>query len=142
MVDRSVFHRRLAKLEQLLEDLQPLTEIERSDFLADRAVQAQAERWLHLAAECAIDLANHLIADRGWRMPATNRETFQVLAENGALPEDLARRMEGWAGFRNILVHLYLEIDQDILFDILTRDLHELRAFAAELNRAAFGGER
>ena len=74
-------------------------------------------------------------------MPATNRETFQVLAEKGALPEDLGKRMEGWAGFRNILVHLYLEIDQDILFDILTRDLHELRAYAAELNRVAFGEE-
>lgn len=141
MVDRSVFLRRLAKLEQLLEDLRPLTEIARSDFLADRAVQAQAERWLHLAAECAIDLANHLISDRGWRMPTTNRETFQVLAENGALPEVLAERMEGWAGFRNVLVHLYLEVDHDIVFDILTRDLDELRAYAARLAEVAFGEE-
>ncbi len=141
MVDRSVFLRRLGKLEQLLEDLQPLTKIERTDFLADRAVQAQAERWMHLAAECALDLANHLIADRGWRTPTTNRETFRVLAENGALPGDLAGRMEGWAGFRNILVHLYLEIDQDTVFDILTRDLDELRAYAAKLAELAFGEE-
>ena len=141
MVDRSVFQRRLAKLEQLLANLKPLTQIERPDFLADPAVQAQAERWMHLAAECAIDLANHLIADRGWRMPTTNRETFQVLAENGALPKDLAERMEGWAGFRNILVHLYLEIDQDTVFDILTRDLHELRAYAARLAEIAFEEE-
>ncbi len=141
MVDRSVFDLRLAKLEQLLENLETLTAIERSDFLADQAVQAQAERWLHLAAECTLDLANHFIADRGWRTPATNRETFQVLAENGVLPEDLAQRMEGWAGFRNILVHLYLEIDQDTVFDILTRDLHELRTCAAKLAEAAFSEE-
>jgi uncharacterized protein YutE (UPF0331/DUF86 family) len=141
LVDRSVFDLRLAKLEQLLENLEQLAVIERSDFLADPAVQAQAERWLHLAAECALDLANHLIADRGWRTPTTNRESFQVLAEQRALPNDLAERMEGWAGFRNILVHLYLEIDHDTVFDILTRDLDELRSYAAKLAEVAFGGE-
>ncbi len=44
MVDRSVFDLRLAKLEQLLQNLEPLTAIERSDFLADQAVQAHELR--------------------------------------------------------------------------------------------------
>ena len=137
MVDSRVFDRRLAKLEQLLQDLRRLAKLDRDAFLADRAVQAQAERWLHLAAECTIDLANHLIADRGWRTPTTNRETFQILAENKVLSSDLANRMEGWAGLRNILVHLYLQVDLEILSDILRNDLHELESCAAALNRAA-----
>ncbi len=137
MVDPRVFDRRLAKLEQLLQDLRRLAKLDRATFLADRGVQAQAERWLHLAAECAIDLSNHLIADRGWRTPTTNRETFQVLAENEVLTPELATRMEGWAGLRNILVHLYLQVDLEILCDVLQRDLHELESCAAALDSAA-----
>ena len=56
MVDRDVFDRRLAKLEALLRDL---ARVERERFLVDRSLQAQAERWLQLAAECTLDLAHH-----------------------------------------------------------------------------------
>lgn len=31
-------------------------------------------------------------------------------------------------GFRNILVHNYLDVDRDIVFDILQNDLDDLRA--------------
>ena len=59
MVDRDVLDRRLAKLEALLRDLRELARVERERFLADRGLQAQAERWLQLAAECTLDLAHH-----------------------------------------------------------------------------------
>lgn len=138
MVDRSVFDLRLERLERLLRSLRSLASVERASFLVDEALQAQAERWMHLAAECSIDLANHLIADRAWKSPSTNRETFQVLADNGVLEPDLARQMEGWAGLRNILVHLYLEIDYEKLFEILTKDLPEIEAFVAAMTRFVF----
>ncbi len=79
-----------------------------------------------------------LIADRAWKSPSTNRETFQVLAENGVLDPELARQMEGWAGLRNILVHLYMEIDYGKLFEILTDDLPEIEAYVAAMARFVF----
>jgi len=60
MVDREVFDRRLARLEQWLRELRRLAQVERQVFLADARTIAAAERWLQLAAECALDLANHL----------------------------------------------------------------------------------
>ena len=38
--------------------------------------------------------------------------------------------MAGWAGLRNLLVHLYLDVDHALLFEILGRDLDQLEAFA------------
>lgn len=136
MVDREVFDRRLAKLEDLLRQLRRLAATDRDAFRSDRALQACAERWLHLAAECTLDLANHVIADRGWKTPATCREAFQVLAAEGVLTPERARQMEGWAGLRNVLVHLYLDVDHERLHEILSRDLDQLERFAAELVRA------
>lgn len=131
MVDREVFDRRLAKLESLLRDLRSLAGEQRERFLGDRGLQAQAERWLHLAAEAAIDLAHHLIADRGWATPATYREAFTVLEREGVLGAELASNMERWAALRNVLVHLYLEVDHGILFDVIRSDLDQLSEYAA-----------
>ena len=137
MVDPDVFDRRLAKLEELLRDLRALARVDRERFLADRGVQAQAERWLQLAAECALDLAHHLIASRGWAVPSTYREAFQILEREGVLTPALCVRMQGWAGLRNVLAHLYMEVDHRRLFDVLVRDLDSLEDFAAAIARAA-----
>ena len=135
MVDRDVFDQRLAKLEDLLDRLRKLAEVDRETFLVDRAVQAQAERWLQLAAEVCLDLSQHLIASLGLRTPATYREAFRILSEEGVLPRELAQQMEGWAGLRNVLVHLYLEVDHEELFVILTRDLEQLEAYASAMSQ-------
>lgn len=140
MVDRDVFDRRLARLEQLLRDLRALSRsTSRDDFLRDRGLQAQAERWLHLAAECVLGLANHLIADRGWRTPTTYRETFGVLREQGVIGDELAQALADWAGLRNVLVHLYLEVDQKRIWQILTDDLDQLESMAAAVAEATAG---
>jgi uncharacterized protein YutE (UPF0331/DUF86 family) len=140
LVDREVFDRRLGKLEELLRDLRALARTERATFLSDRGLQAQAERWLYLASECAIDLAHHLIAERGWKTPATYREAFEVLGAERVLDARLAERMQGWAGLRNVLAHLYLAVDHARLHEILTCELDELERYAAALSRAAREG--
>lgn len=103
--------------------------------MRDRAAQAQAERWLHLASECVLDLAHHLIADRGWRTPSSYRDAIRVLAENAVMDDSLADQLDLWAGLRNVLVHLYLDVDHDTLFRILQSDLDQLEDFARAVSR-------
>ena len=134
MVDREVFQARLARLEEYVRRLENLASKDRALLLADVGLIAQTERWMHLAAETAIDLAQHLIASEGWRTPETNREAFQVLGREGVLTKELAGQMEMWAGLRNVLVHLYLDVDHGLLLDALTGELDQLRAYAAALS--------
>ena len=137
MVDPEVFDRRLSKLEQLLKQLRQAAKNDWEAFRANEWLQASVERWLHLAAECTLDLAHHLIADRGWRTPTSYRESFQILEENRVLSTELARQMEEWAGLRNVLVHLYLDVDRRRLHEILTEDLDQLELYAEAVSRAA-----
>lgn len=137
MVDRDAFDRRLAKLEDLLRDLRRLAQRDLEAYLGDRGLQAQAERWLQLAAECAIDLANQLIAERGWRTPRTYRESFEVLRDERILEAALADTMSRWAGLRNVLTHLYLDVDQRRIHAVLQVGLDDLERFAAAISRAA-----
>ncbi len=57
------------------------------------------------------------------------------MRENGVLSQGLGQQMEGWAGLRNVLVHLYLDIDYDLLLTILEEELDQPRAFALALTK-------
>lgn len=126
MVDQEIFSRRLAALARYCEKLNAFKEIAEDEFVAEDAYHDLAERYLHLAVEAALDLCNHVIASESLRTPETNADTFQVLADAGRIDPDLARRLRGWAGFRNILVHDYLAIDHRISYQTIRGELGDL----------------
>lgn len=82
-----------------------------------------------LSIQASIDIAHHLIAQRGLRTPATYREAFESLAEAGVLSPELGGELADLAGFRNVLVHLYWRLDLQRAHEILQQGLAPLRQF-------------
>jgi uncharacterized protein YutE (UPF0331/DUF86 family) len=111
MVDREIFSRRLEALRGYLKSLRAFREADEAEFVREPALHHLAERYLHLAVEACLDLANHWIADRSLPTPDANRDTFTILERAGELAPGLAERLRRSAGFRDILVHEYLDID-------------------------------
>jgi uncharacterized protein YutE (UPF0331/DUF86 family) len=72
-----------------------------------------------------------LIADAGLEAPETYRDAFAILARHSVVDAALAKRLQSWAGFRNVLVHAYLAIDHGMSWDAIASDLSDLREFAA-----------
>ena len=86
------------------------------------------------AAQITIDLANHVIAAGGHRAPRDYGDAFRVLAEGGVLGPELAGRMVALAGARNLIVHLYAEVDDERLARAVREGgLDDLSAFAAAI---------
>ncbi len=67
------------------------------------------------ACQAAIDMANHIVAQKRLGVPRSSSHSFLLLAENQIISEDLAHSLGKMAGFRNIAVHSYQELDQAIL---------------------------
>lgn len=65
----------------------------------------------------------------------SNRELFDLLARAGRIPEPLAGTLRDMAGFRNVLVHGYQDVDLGVLEDVLRNHLDDLLAFAASIRR-------
>lgn len=63
------------------------------------------------AVEAAIDVAQHLCASEQWGSPTTNADAFTILARRGVIDAELATRLAGAVGFRNVLVHEYAVVD-------------------------------
>lgn len=81
-----------------------------------------------VAIEACIDMAQHLCASEGWGPPADNGDTMRLLAKHGALTAELADNMRRAVGFRNVLVHEYVEVADDIVSERLG-DPSDLTAF-------------
>ena len=58
-----------------------------------------------------IDIATALCVQRGLGVPPTQGDSFRLLAQEGILPNDLAERLARAAGFRNLIVHAYADLD-------------------------------
>ncbi len=131
VVDPDVVARRLLSLSETLQYLDArLPEITAERLAADPLLQAGVERWLQVAIESCIDIAYHVVAERGWTPPETARGAFETLAVHGILPSELAQRLSRAAGMRNILVHDYIRVDRAVLAGAVRTALTDLRAFA------------
>jgi uncharacterized protein YutE (UPF0331/DUF86 family) len=84
---------------------------------------------LQVAIQAALDVASHIMSDERLGEPRTNRDLFTFLARQGHLPGELADRLGRMAGFRNVLVHGYQDVDLAIVRDILVNRLDDLLGF-------------
>ena len=85
------------------------------------------------ACEAAIDLAMHVVRDRGLGLPERSRDAFTLLEDNGLLTGDLARRMRAMVGFRNVAVHAYRELDLDVARAVVEQHLGDFEDFTRHM---------
>jgi len=62
-------------------------------------------------------------------MASTYVESLAVLAENGVIDAEFLPTARRMARMRNRLVHLYWEVDADILYDTLQHNLSDFDRF-------------
>ncbi len=107
MIDKHVLTQRLAAIADRVARIDATLPPTLDAFLVDRTAQEVVAFNLFLAFQDALDICAHLIADRGWELPQTGREHFDILARHGFLVPELARTMGGCAGLRNLIAHAY-----------------------------------
>jgi uncharacterized protein YutE (UPF0331/DUF86 family) len=98
VVDRDVVAGRLLLLTQALQDIEREFPGDARALAANPVVRAAIERWLQVAIEVCIDVAYHVIADRGWVPPDRAADAFELLAVRGMLDADLASRLGSAVG--------------------------------------------
>ncbi|MBI3491745.1 MAG: DUF86 domain-containing protein [Acidobacteria bacterium] len=136
MVDRYVVRARIAKIRQYVALLRKIRRLaDESAFVQDPLIYGNAERYLQLAIQALLDISNHIVADMNLDLPADNKELFDLLARHKVLPVRLAKRLAPMAGFRNILVHEYLEIDRHRVYRALKDDLGDFEKFITAVSK-------
>ena len=121
--------RLVSELRKALDRLHKLSKLSSDDFKGDPDKVGSAKYHFIVAIESCIDLCNHIIAQNGYRVPEDYGDTFVVMAEVGAVEPSFAQELKDMAKFRNRLVHIYWQVDDGIVYDILQSKLVDIKSF-------------
>lgn len=84
---------------------------------------------IQLAVQNCIDIAAHIISDEDLGIPGSTNEMFYTLEENGYLTRDITEKMVRAVGFRNLIVHEYVNLKLDRVYEISKNDINDLEIF-------------
>jgi uncharacterized protein YutE (UPF0331/DUF86 family) len=126
MVKIEVIRKRLNKLDEYLAILRGLQKYSLEEFLANPEHYGSAERFLQLAIETTTDIGSRIIADLGLGEVKWYSDIAATLADHNHITVELREKWIRMVGFRNILVHDYLEVDLKIVYDVMQNHLDDL----------------
>ena len=129
MVSPERLEEKFRRLAEYLGVLRELRSMPAQELVGDLVRMGSVKYYLQVSIESCIDAAQHVIASEGFRPPNDYADTFTVLAERGILEQDFAERLRRMAKFRNRLVHLYGEIDDQHVVRVLVEDLGDFDLF-------------
>ena len=130
MPDKDVVMAKVAIIQRCLKRIQETTDLD-PESLDNIDKQDIFVLNLQRAAQAVIDLATHIVASEGLGLPETIKDNFNLLHEGKIIPRELAKKMESMVGFRNIAVHNYESLNEEILKSILGKHLADLEEFYA-----------
>ena len=127
MVRVEVIRKRLNKLDEYLSILKNMKKWNYKEFISDPEKYGSLERFLQLSIEAINDVGNHIIADLELGTIDWYSDIPKLLNQKGYINDELKNVWIRMIGFRNTLVHDYVEIDRKIVFDTLQNNLDDFK---------------
>lgn len=124
----------LERLKKSLTKLEPLKEKTKDEFFQDDYLRDIVERNLEVSIQACIDIANRIISLDELEKPKDYYNAIIILGKENILPYDFAQRFAPVAGFRNILIHQYLDLDWDEVYNNL-KNLEDFYIFIDYINK-------
>jgi len=134
VIEADLIRRKLSRLNMYLDKLKPIVEHTLEEYLSDFYLKASAERLIQLIVDCASDINNHVVVEMGQRPPEDYASSFIRASEAGMLTAELANRLKGSGGMRNILVHEYMDIDDEKVYTALPIALSDFKEYIRQVD--------
>ena len=125
---------RLRRLREVTRRLRRYRERGMDRLARDEDLAWLVERGLQLGCEIVLDTANHILAGAFGRCAETYEQMLDALAAEAVLSPELRSDLRGLGGFRNVLVHDYLELDPARVTAALERAPEQFERFAREVH--------
>lgn len=138
-MDAEKITNKLMQIDEFLDLLNQIGSIKEDQFVDDKILIGSAKYYLQVSIEACLDVANHIIASEMLRAPKDYADSFSVLNEAGFISKELCRKLRQMAKFRNRLVHLYSEIDNNYIYGFIRNDLNDFLLFKKAITRRMKG---
>jgi len=129
-MDREIVEQKLESLRRCLRRIETKCPAEAVTLMTDVDLQDIVALNLSRAVQICVDIGAHLIAGMEVPPPDTMGQTFDLLAQESVLNNQLASSLKKAVGFRNIAVHSYENINWEIVHSIVKHHLADFSEFA------------
>lgn len=133
MIDPQAVQALLQSLSEYTEDLRTYQRLNHDDVIADRNYQSMIRYALQTAIQCVIDIANHLLIGGDLEQPSDSKAAILGLGRYGILPQDFAQGLAGMSGLRNVIVHRYMTVDDELIYQFLQRCVTDFETFSQHI---------
>ena len=121
--------KKLRELEGYIQQLRRFQSYSYSEIEGDLERIWAIERGLQISIQIIIEVGNHILASIGRNQIESYTDVLSKLGECEILPAEFVEKIKGMAGFRNILVHRYVEVDLRRVYDILQNNLDDFAEY-------------
>jgi len=135
VIKTEIKERKIGSLQRNLSYLRSLNNISLNDFLVNFEKQLACRYALRECVQICIDIAFHLCVVNKFGEPANYRDSFKILCQNQIISDQLSEKMQYWVGVRNLVTHIYEDVDDTRIYSFITQDLHDFDEFISVLNR-------
>lgn len=135
MLDRE---RILAKIDELDGYLKELKQITPASFDEYKKIEKRraCERLLQVSIESVIDICAMIVIGLRLGLPAEENDLFEKLEQAGIITISTKEIIKRMKAFRNILVHEYGRIDDNIVYEVVHNRLNDFEDFKREILQA------
>ena len=129
MVDSDLIIAKAGSVRSYLNRVYEKRNVDLDGFLKDIDTQESILFNIQMAVQNCIDIAAHIISEKGLGVPGSTTEMFYVLGKSGYLDSDLTQKMVKAIGFRNLIVHEYGKIELEQVYEIAQNDINDLNEY-------------
>ena len=122
---------RLAKLDEAIFELEKtVKEYSLDKFIKETKIQHATIYELILGIEAICDIGGHILSYYFGRKSDTYKDIMKQLAETEVIPTSLYIKSEKMPDFRNLAIHVYLKIDEEMVYRDLPVSIKHFREYA------------
>ena len=136
MLDRERILAKLDALHGYERELRVVLPDNLEEYISSVEKRRATERLLQVSIECVLDICNLFVAGLRLGLPMEEENLFDRLEQAHIISSERLRMLRSMRRFRNILVHEYGGIDDQIVFRHAGRMREEVEALIAEVTRA------
>ena len=135
VADRRRVEDRIDRIRRFKRDLEEFGGIPCEAFRANRERQYAVLHAMQNAIEGCIEIASHLVSADRLGAPTDYAHLFSLLEQNGVIPSSVGEAMRQMSRFRNRIVHLYWDLDLDLVYEYLTGRLGDFDSYLAAIEK-------
>ena len=128
-IDRDLILNRFKKMDNLVDNLEEIKKKSKQEFQSNFLYYLSAQRALETCINICIDIGNHILSLNRNGKPETYSDIFVELSKLDIIDEELKEKLIKMTKFRNLLGHLYMDINNEIIYEILQQNLNDFNFF-------------